>query len=122
MAVALRIGPASATARMQGLLDERLPRSTDWVRHLELVPDIDKQRTVDVVEHVRRTAIAEDELGQTVSFCPRWVPPFLARVQRLQWFVDSRNGRFPCSQGTTAARSASVALGMLRSRPMLRLA
>jgi len=72
------------------------------------------------IDHVCARRQTVTQLGWI--FFPRYVRPFLASVQRVHCFAESRIGRWFWSQGWTCRRSSSDASGILKVRPTDRLA
>lgn len=90
-------GRSRAAARGQGLVDERLPGTADGVGQVELSPDVDEQRAVDVVEQVARAALPEDQLvgaGPVGAVAEVVRPPRCRPVVVGPWKQDRAEGAF----------------------------
>lgn len=96
-ALACRAGASPQVTPRQRLDDQRLPRTTDGVGQVEFRPDVDEQRTVDVVEQVGGTTLAEEHLvsPRPASAVVEVVqPPRLLPVVVWAWEENPAEGAF----------------------------
>lgn len=85
--VAFSFARPPQSARRQSLADERLPSAADRIWQVELVPDVDKQRPVDVARE------RSDPVGRADSLFPECSPNWKETLERAS-DLRKRGGRY----------------------------